>query len=308
MKRCLLIGGAGFIGQNLALALAGSYEVTVVDRAEGLVPAIAGVEYHRTDFFSDGVADELLAGADCVILLACTVGPKTSMECPELCYRIDVISLNRLLAQMKRLDRNRLVFISSGGTVYGEHEEELLHEEMNTYPINHYGIMKLTQEKIILMYNSRQGMDNVIFRLSNPYGAGQRVSTGIGAVTAILNSVITGEKIHIWGDGSVVRDYIYIGDAVEMMKRFLACEGKRQDKNAVYNVGTGIGTKLNELIRIVEEVTGRKTDVVYEKSRVTDVSRNVLDNAKIKAVIGEYQCLSVREGVEKYYRLHCSRE
>lgn len=304
MKRCMLIGGAGFIGQNLARALKASYDITIVDRIDCIDSLLADIKYLKRDFFENGLEDELFKDVDCVVLLACTVGPKSSMENPELCYKTDIVCLNRLLEQMHKNNCRQLIFISSGGTVYGEHEEKLLNEKMDNFPINHYGIMKLTQEKIILMYNRIYGMNNVIFRLSNPYGSGQKMSSGIGAVTAILNNVMNNDKIHIWGDGRVVRDYIYINDAVDMIKSFLDKSEKLPYTNAVYNVGTGVGTSLNELITIVEEVTGRKADVDYEAPRAEDVSSNILDNSKIKSIIGDYRCISVREGVEKYYRLY----
>lgn len=304
MKRCMLIGGAGFIGQNLAIALKDSYDITIVDRVDSIDSSLSDIKYCKRDFFENGIEDELIKDMDYVILLACTVGPKTSMENPQLCYKSDIVSLNSLLEQMKRLGDGQLVFISSGGTVYGEHEEKLLKEEMQNFPINHYGIMKLTQEKIILMYNTMYDMKNIIFRLSNPYGTGQRLSSGIGAVTAVLNNVMQNEKIHIWGDGNVVRDYIYINDAVTMIKRFLTKNQEISFANAVYNIGTGVGTSINEIVDIVENITGRKADVSYEAARIGDVSSNILDNSKIKSIIGDYECMSVREGVEKYYNLY----
>lgn len=300
----MLIGGAGFIGQNLAEALKELYEINIVDRVDSIDSSLSFANYFKRDFFENGIEDELIKDMDYVVLLACTVGPKTSMENPELCYKSDIISLNRLLEQMKKLGDGKLIFISSGGTVYGEHEEKMLNEEMQNFPINHYGIMKLTQEKIILMYNSMYGMKNTIFRLSNPYGTGQRLSSGIGAVTAILNNVLQNEQIHIWGDGNVVRDYIYINDAVSMVKEFLKKSDEEAFEGSVFNVGTGVGTSLNELIELVENVTGKKADVVYEAARVGDVSSNILDNSKIKSVIGDFDCISVREGIERYYSLY----
>lgn len=304
MKKCMLIGGAGFIGQNLAIALKDTFDITIVDRVDFVDSSLSDIKYCKRDFFENGIEDELIREMDYVVLLACTVGPKTSMENPQLCYKSDIVSINSLLMQIKKLGDGRLVFISSGGTVYGEHEENLLNEEMQNFPINHYGIMKLTQEKIILMYNSMYNMKNIIFRLSNPYGIGQRLSSGIGAVTAILNNVMMNEKIHIWGDGSVVRDYIYINDAVTMIKEFLNKDPDISFSNSVYNIGTGVGISINELIDIVENITGRKADVLYEATRIGDVSSNILDNSKIKSIIGDYECLSVREGVEKYYSLY----
>lgn len=300
MKKCMIIGGAGFIGMNLASCLENSYDVSILDRVEPGEVITSRFSYYKADFFKEGIDEKLVEESDIIILLACTVGPKTSMQNPRECYDTNIMSLIPLLESMKKYKSKQLFFVSSGGTIYGEHGEEVLNEEIETYPINHYGIMKLAQEKIILMYNKLYGMKNVIFRLANPYGCGQQVSSGVGAVTAVLNNVMNDEEVHIWGDGNNIRDYIYIEDAVNMMKLFMD-QNKVDDEYAVYNIATGVGTSINDIVDIVENITSKKANVVYEESRLEDVKRNVLDTTKIQKIIGKYNCISVRKGIENYY-------
>ena len=303
MKKCLVIGGAGFVGTNLSRNLAGKgYDVTICDHVEGtmLSSRIRDHRYIKLNYFRQQIEDDLLRQQDMVILLISSVNPDSSMANPEICYDKDIIKMIELLEQMRRCEVNRLVFVSSGGTVYGNQNVEKLREDMLTYPINHYGIMKLTQEKILLMYNHLYGMDNVIFRLANPYGDGQRKASGVGAVTAFLQNIMNGEKIYLYGQGEPVRDYIHIDDAVEMMR---LCLEKRSagSKEALYNVGTGEGNSILEVMRMAERIAGRKADVVYLGTREFDVARNVLDIGRICSVIGGYKCLNLEMGMRRYY-------
>lgn len=305
MKKCLLIGGAGFIGTNLAVCLDNAgYDVTICDYIKKgyLSERISQLEYVCLNYFEEVIDDELIGQQDIVILLISSVVPGSSMARPSSCYGKDIVRMIELLEQMRRCSVNRLVFISSGGTVYGNINCDKLREDMETFPINHYGIMKLTQEKILLMYNSLYGMENVIFRLANPYGPGQSVASGVGAVTTFLQSIMAGKKIYIYGEGKAIRDYIYIKDAVTMMQIFLELnEGKCE--SPVFNVGTGIGTSIVEVLRIVENIVGLEAKVEYLEGREIDVGRNVLDVSKICRVIGDYRCKSLECGVEEYYSL-----
>lgn len=303
MKKCLLIGGAGFIGSNLTKCLVEcGYAVTVLDIVEN--PVLYGdklaVKYVRGNYFSDEIDAGLLEDQDVVFLLACSVAPKSSMEMPEICYGEDITKMIELLDLMRCKKVKRLVFISSGGTVYGNNDAELLAEDMSTFPINHYGIMKLTQEKILIMYNQLYGMDNVIFRLANPYGPGQRDSTGVGAVTSFMKRILRNEPIHIYGEGETVRDYIYIEDVIRIICNFLEKENVA-DFPPIYNIGTGQGVSLMEVVKIIEEVTGKDAKIVFLEKRNIDVKSNVLNMSKLLRIIGTYECLSIYEGIGKYY-------
>lgn len=305
MQKCLMIGGAGFIGTNLSICLANAgYDVTVCDcvSKEGLSQSVRGLKYIRLDYFEQEISDDLLKRQDLVVLLISSVSPNSSMSSPEICYGKDIVRMTRLLDQMRRCLVNRLVFVSSGGTVYGNQDAACLREDMATYPISHYGIMKLTQEKILFMYNELYHMDNLIFRLSNPYGAGQKKSSGVGAVAAFLQSIVKGEQICLYGRGESVRDYIYIEDAVNMMR---LCMEKRDgtDTHTLYNVGTGQGHSIVEVLRMAEKISGKTADVAYLDRRQFDVGRNVLDISRIRSVIGGYECMDLEKGMRKYYEV-----
>lgn len=304
MQRCLLVGGAGFIGSNLAKCLYKyGYDVTIFDLASGMqrIQGISGAKCIEGNYFENGIPDEIIEQQDTIFLLACSVGPQTSMMEPQNCYQQDVVCMIKLLEQMRRYQVKRLVLISSGGTIYGNHSEKKLSEDMDTSPINHYGIMKLAQEKILMMYNQLYKMRNVGFRLANPYGPGQREASGIGAVTNFLYKILNDEKICLFGTGENVRDYIYIDDVSEMIYRYLRSDCHDENR-AIYNIGTGQGESLLTVIKIIERITGKEAHIVYEKERDFDVISNILETKKIEKVIGNYRRRSIEIGIKQYIK------
>lgn len=305
MKKCLLIGGAGFIGTKLACNLINNgYDVSICDytEKEKVSACKMGATYLCMDYFNEELSDEFLSEQNMVILLISSVAPNSSMQKPESCYGKDIVRMIELLEQMRRCKVNQLVFISSGGTIYGNQNVELYTEDMATSPINHYGIMKLTQEKILLMYNELYGMENLIFRLANPYGEGQMSSSGVGAITVFLENIMQNKKIYIYGEGKVIRDYIYIEDAVEMMRRCLDSDRKAVAV-PIFNVGTGQGCNLIQIIDAIENIVGEKAEIEFISARNIDVRRNVLDISKILSVIGNYQCKTLEDGIKEYYNI-----
>ena len=305
MKTYLVTGGAGFIGKNLSMYLVSmGYEVTVYDLS--VVNAFTSDElnkitYVERSFFEDNDFDSIVAGKDIIFHLISSVGPATSMNNPEKCYYNDVAKTVELLESMRCNNVDRMIFISSGGTVYGNKFCEKYSEDMTLYPRNHYGVAKATIEKIMLMYNEIYSMKNIVLRLSNPYGMGQLSKKGIGAITVFAEKIINGDEICIWGDGTVVRDYIYIDDVVRMMEKFIKHESKTEFE--VYNIGTGEGISLNKLINLLELYIGKKAKIVYEKDRDIDAQRNVLDMKKTFETIGNIIEYPIEKGISKYLQI-----
>ena len=304
MKKILIIGGTGFIGQNLSCRLIErGYDVTICARRKIDFSFPYEGKYHfiQSDIFFEDTLDPILLKFDYVFYLVCSMKPAASIKDITFGYEKDITTLIHLLDIIKH-GSTRLVFISSGGTVYGSHWGNSMTENMQTFPINHYGILKLTQEKIIAMYNEKYHMKNIIFRVSNPYGHGQKRASGIGAVTAFLEAILSGQTIKIYGDGNTIRDYIYISDVVEMIIQYIE-KSICVDRVPIYNIGTGVGTSLNMLVGILENITGEKASIEYDVKRDVDVERNVLSTDKIKRVIGDYQCVSLANGVKEYYKI-----
>ncbi|MEK3789515.1 NAD-dependent epimerase/dehydratase family protein [Paenibacillus massiliensis] len=300
----IVFGGAGFIGAELIKRLCSrGTKVTLYDRninkkklPEGKYNVIEG------DFFSETNFKSYLEGKDTIIQLISSVTPSSSMENVLEPYSKDVIKTLELIEAAKEVGIKKIIFLSSGGTVYGEVNADLLNEMMPCSPLNHYGNMKLTIEKILLMYNKLFNMNNIILRVANPYGAGQSPDKKIGAISIFMHRILNNEPISIYGEGQIVRDYIEISDVCEAIITSLKYEPPRNDSDPIFNVGTGRGLSLLEIIRLIEMVTGTDAIVKFYSERSYDVKRNVLDPRKAQEKLGFYSKVAAEKGIESLYR------
>ena len=164
----------------------------------------------------------------------------------------------RLLNQVVKAKVGKVVFLSSGGTVYGPPQEVPIVETHQTNPICSYGITKLAIEKYLDLFFQLHGIDYTVLRLSNPFGERQRIQSSQGAVAVFLGKALRKEKIEIWGDGFVVRDYLHVSDVVSAMIASIDYQGS----DRVFNIGSGSGVSLNEVVDGISQVLGRTIDKV----------------------------------------------
>jgi len=205
----------------------------------------------------------------------------------------NLVATVRLLGSMVARRVRKIVFISSGGTVYGDPKYLPIDENHPTDPHVSHGITKLAIEKYLLLYQQLYGMKVTILRVANPFGQRQRVETGQGAVAAFLSKALNGEPVEIWGDGSVVRDYIHVSDVAEAFARAVNYDGER----SVFNIGTGIGTSLNELVDLIERALGSEVARVYRPSRRFDVPVSILANSLARRELGWERRVTLGEGL-----------
>jgi len=228
----LLLGAAGFIGTNLAIELAEKTDdrIMLVDKCLDYFLPIKQLGFHNIQYVESKLLvntdfDELLAGQDVVYHLVSTTAPATSNQQISKELEANVVFSSNLFEACAKNNVKQIVFISSGGTVYGKADCPLK-ETTATDPISSYGIQKITIEKLLYLYSYMYGMDYRIIRLSNPYGPYQRPNGVLGAVTTFTYKALKGKEISVYGDGSVVRDFIYIDDAVKAIMK--NCEWKEQ--------------------------------------------------------------------------------
>lgn len=192
----------------------------------------------------------------------------------------------------------KVIFVSSGGTVYGEPTQVPIPETHATDPVCSYGIAKLAIEKYLALFHHLHGLDYTVLRLANPFGEGQRTHASQGAIAVFLGKVLRDEPIEIWGDGSVVRDYIHVADVVQAL--LAALEPSTQEH--VFNIGSGRGHSLNEVLDTIEKITGRVAIRKYLPGRGFDVPLSVLNIDRAKNVLGWAPAVGFEEGVERFVK------
>jgi UDP-glucose 4-epimerase len=277
-RRILLLGGTGFIGINLARRLrAGGHHVIVTGR-DGLP-------------IGEAAAFAVAEGLDTVVHLASALIPSST----EAAYREERVRIGepteRLAAGLAGTGV-RLVFLSSGGTIYGVTDRPFAREDDPCAPISWYGRAKLEAEEAI---RAAPGLRHLIARPSNPYGPHQRLGGAQGLVSAILGRLSEGRPLPVWGDGSSVRDYLHIDDLADTLAGLI----ERGVEGTTINLGSGTGHSLLEVVRTVEQVTGRAVALDFQPARAVDVPRLVLDVSRLRA-LGLHRARPLHEGVRDY--------
>jgi Nucleoside-diphosphate-sugar epimerases len=294
-KKILIIGGNGFIGRNLSyrLSLNEQYDIFSFDLAKNGMKK-DNITYICGDFFDDYVLKNVIRDMDLVIHSLSTVNPGNSTEKYMQGYERDFIQTVKLCGWLES-QKSNMIFLSSGGTVYGVQKLQPIKEETLPIPINHYGSVKLSIENVIRTFNAQSQIQMKIARLSNPYGPGQDYSKGVGFVDAAVKKAIVGKPIEIWGDGNTIRDYIYIDDACEMLETLISYKGVEE----VFNLSSNVGISQNQIISELKKIVPT-LETMYKEARSVDVRQVVLDNSKIKTIYRK-KILSFETGLRKYF-------
>lgn len=295
---CLVLGGGGFLGSHLSESLLShGHRVRIFEQPgfsqinlAGIVGRVETVE-GSLDRASD--ASAVLEGIEIVFHLASTTVPASSNTDPFHDVASNVLPTLRLLDAAKEARLRKFVFFSSGGTVYGIPERIPLDETHPTNPISAYGIHKLAIEKYLYLYSHLFGVPSCVLRISNAYGERQSPTSGQGAIAAFLFRALRREPIEIWGDGSVVRDYIHVSDVLEAAIAAIGYEGR----DNVFNIGSGTGTSLREVVRAVLHAVGWEVEVRYLPSRALDVPANVLAISRARRELGWSPKVTLVEGI-----------
>jgi UDP-glucose 4-epimerase len=296
--KCLIFGGGGFLGLNLARALiAEGHSLKIFDRSTSVTGlhgfGEADFEWIVGDFSNEEEVINAVEGCEIIFHLISTTLPKSSNINPIFDIESNVISTIRMLEIARKSNIKMVLFASSGGTVYGTPNETRIKESHSTEPTCSYGIGKLTIEKYLHLYYELYGLNYRILRISNPYGEEQRPASHQGAVAIFLSRALNNETIEIWGDGTVIRDFIYIGDVIEAFIKAMNYKGEYR----LYNVGSGKGKSINELLTAIEFLIGRQVRRNFLPGRGFDVPINVLDTTRAREILGFQANTSFEEGL-----------
>jgi UDP-glucose 4-epimerase len=301
MSNILLIGAGGFIGTNLSLFLLSNTDskVYLVD---------SNISFFSQKIINDSRAkivisqfnqqsdfDLLTKNMDYVIHLASTNIPATKNGSMDEEINSNVRPTISLLDACVKNKIKKVLFVSSGGAVYGKNVQCPIPETSLTDPISPYGLQKLIIEKLLYLYHHLYGLNYIVTRLANPYGPYQRPNSGLGMLTTLVYKSLNKESINLYGDGSVKRDFIYIYDAVEAISNLLLSDVN----NEIFNIGSGQGTSIKDLIGIVEKEMNYHFTINRFPSRINDVPENYLDIQKYSHLFPGHSLIPLHIGINK---------
>lgn len=305
MRRILFIGGAGFIGSNIIYHLVhrDCSEVFVIEpefaslhRLVNIPVTVYRGELSNLDEIKTAILENKI---DTVVHLVSTLIPGSSFDDYQREFTNVLYPTVRLMEFCSE-QNIKFVYFSSGGTIYGDRKGAVIPfaEKDPMAPISFYGWSKQMMENSILFMNRTQNLKYIIIRPSNPYGKGQNLHGKQGLIAVSLGKILSGEPIQVWGDGSAVRDYIYIDDLGKAVSDVLLND---DIMNETLNIGSSVGYSVNQIIDALRSVVREEVKVEHIAARNVDVSSMVLDTAKLKSLIS-FNPRTIEEGIEKFYK------
>jgi len=293
--RVLIIGGGGFLGRNIteALHLEGAL-VRILNRRK---PEWVDdrIDFIEADFTATHTLEASMNKCDAVVHLACTTLPKSSNDDPQFDVTSNLFGTVGLLELAVKKNIKNFIFASSGGTVYGVPSSLPVPETAPTSPLCSYAIVKLAIENYLRLFHTLHALPCTSLRFSNPYGPYQRVDRPQGVVAVFCYNALVDRPLDVWGDGSVVRDFVYARDVATAVVMAL----KKPGTGDVFNIGSGHGTSVNDIIHVLKELLGKKIQVNYSPSRIFDVPKIYLDIRKAERILGWKPELNLRQGLEQ---------
>lgn len=288
----LILGGLGFLGRNLTKKLSIKHNVFVVDCIDTSNDNYYMLRLSDLQSLITIISEKKI---HVILHLVSSIIPSSNQE--QYFYDIEE-NYNPTAGLLSYCAKNkiRFMYFSSGGAIYGKHKANL-NESTNLEPISFYGLSKLNFENLIQFYHNTNSLEYIIIRPSNPYGYGQNLYGCQGLIAVIIGKIIKNETIEIWGDGTAVKDYIYIDDLCFYISYLLCCP---ESWNNIYNVGSGIGSSVIDVLSAFKKNNILLPSVKFVESKRTDVDRVILDCSKIRKVI-EYKPISLIEGVKRFW-------
>jgi len=293
----LVLGAYGFVGTHLIKALVGRGDKVIAvcrqppdARFEGIETVIGTL--NEPEHFSP-----LIARCRAVVHLASSSTPGSSAGEALAELRGNLQPTLALLEALQEHSQTKLVYVSSGGSLYGNNEGHASTEDSLIAPRSYHGAGKVAAEFFIRAWTQQFAATATILRPSNIYGPGQAGRPGFGIIPAAMDSIRHGKTLPVWGDGSTTRDYLYVDDFTDLCLRVL--DAPRQPGTIVVNAADGVPTSINELLTTLEDVAGRRLDRHYEIGRPVDAPRIDMDTALAQRLFNWKSCVGLREGLKR---------
>jgi UDP-glucose 4-epimerase len=298
LKRCLVLGANGFIGSHIVDKLAeAGYLVRGFDRFSKppQFKQAENVEVFEGDFFDDMTVRNALKDVAFLFHSFSASTPFTADSDPYTDINSNLLRNIQLFEKSVEAGVEKVIYLSSGGAVYGEvAENRVVSEEDAPDPVSPYGIAKLASEHYLMYFNRKYGLDYVSFRLSNPYGPRQVTKHNQGVIPLFIEKIRAEEEITVIGDGSSSRDYIYIEDAVTML-----VDAFEESSWHLYNLGSGRQTSVNEIIATLSKLLGKQPKIRYAEEPKTFLKHAEISIERYQSEFGERQFLSLENGLAK---------
>ncbi|WP_438858433.1 NAD-dependent epimerase/dehydratase family protein [Achromobacter spanius] len=294
--RCAVLGAGGFLGTNLCRELQPRVaSVRAFGRRKSFPSALIGVEWIPGDFTEPTSVATAISGCDTVFHLVNATTPASANIDKLADLQSNVAPTLRLLEACREAGVKRVIFISSGGTIYGLPKQVPTPESAPTDPITAYGISKLAIEKYLGLYEYLHGLQYRVLRVANPFGPYQTALKSQGVIAAFMHQCASHEPIHIWGDGSSVRDYVYVTDVVDAM----LAAAQHQGPSRVFNIGGGQGRSLLDILDVIKRVSGTTPEIQFSPSRSVDIPRSILDISLASQELGWTPQTTFDEGMQR---------
>lgn len=292
-KRCILFGGNGFIGKNLSLALIQKgYKVIIASRTKY---ESKGVEHFICDITNPDSFRNIIQKDDIVFDLVSSSVPFSSVMSPLDEIKNHIFVHAQLFDTVYKQTASKVIFISSGGGIYGKQVMPAIPETAVPKPISPHSIAKLTAEYYLRYFSMKYEVPHLIYRVSNPYGPLQNPKQDFGVITTIINNLRQKIRPVFFNNGKNIRDFIYIDDLIHaIMSSF-----DSHNIHSVYNVGSGRGTSINEIWKIIKQITDTEIKPKLKNARSFDVEKNVLNIDRISQEYNWQPTTSLQEGLEK---------
>ena len=295
--RCLVLGGSGFIGSHIVeLLLNRGFKVRIFSRSAGFSKRLAdgnAIEFFPGDFRDAQSVADAVKGCDYVFHLIATTVPTTSSRDVVFDVCSNLVATLGLLETCVRERVQRVIFSSSGGTVYGRADNCPIQEFQSTEPQCSYGVVKLTIEKYLELFRIRHGLDYTVLRISNCYGPRLPLNGEQGVVGSFLDRLRRAEPVTLLGDGSAIRDYVYVMDVAMAFQAAIT----HRSPFRIFNIGTGVGTSLLHLIEMMESATNCRFRILRQESRDVDVPVNILDASRARKYLSWEAATSLEWGL-----------
>lgn len=294
----LVIGGCGFIGSHIVAELAAyNYSVLVYDTNANDANNTDVITYINGSFSDLPALESAIErhNVSHVVHLVSSTLPKSSNEDMKFDLTSNVVQTLSMLDLCVKHGINKVLYMSSGGTVYGVPQSLPVKETHPTDPTCSYGICKLAIEKYLALYKHLFGLQYVIIRAANPYGPGQNPLTGQGIIATYVHRIKMALPLEVWGDGRVIRDYFDVRDLANLCHRALFSE-----HCGVFNAGSGNGTSINELIKVLSGQMQIQPQIIYKERRIFDVPTIILDCSRAEQFFGWKATINLVDGVSHY--------